>query len=64
MARRILGLDLGSHAVKAVEFRQTLRGVEVAQIRTLPLDEPSASPGQRDSATSSRCTTFPPNTWW
>src|SRR3989304_2765824 len=26
MARRILGLDLGSHAVKAVEFRQTLRG--------------------------------------
>ena len=41
MARRILGLDLGSHAVKAVEFRQTLRGVEVAQLRTLPLDEPS-----------------------
>jgi general secretion pathway protein L len=27
--------------VKAVEFRQTLRGVEVAQIRTLPLDDPS-----------------------
>ena len=41
MARRILGLDLGSHAVKAVEFRQTLRGLEVAQLRTLPLDEPS-----------------------
>jgi general secretion pathway protein L len=43
MARRILGLDLGSHAVKAVEFRQTLRGVEVAQLRTLPLDDPSPS---------------------
>ena len=41
MARRILGLDLGSHAVKAVEFRQTLRGVEVAQLRSLPLDDPS-----------------------
>jgi len=43
MARRILGLDLGSHAVKAVEFRQTLRGVEVAQLRSLPLDDPSPS---------------------
>ena len=41
MARRILGLDLGSHAVKAVEFRQTLRGVEVAQLHQLPLDDPS-----------------------
>jgi general secretion pathway protein L len=41
MARRILGLDIGSHAVKAVEFRQTLRGVEVAQLRALPLDDPS-----------------------
>jgi general secretion pathway protein L len=41
MARRILGLDLGSHAVKAVEFRQTLRGVEVAQLRSLPLDDPA-----------------------
>lgn len=41
MARRILGLDLGSHAVKAVEFRQTLRGVEVAQLRALPIEDPS-----------------------
>jgi general secretion pathway protein L len=41
MARRILGLDLGSHAVKAVEFRQTLRGLDVAQLRCLPLDDPS-----------------------
>jgi general secretion pathway protein L len=41
MARRILGLDIGSHAVKAVEFRQTLRGVEATQLRSLPLDDPS-----------------------
>lgn len=41
MARRVLGLDIGSHAVKAAEFRQTLRGVEVVQLRTLPLDDPS-----------------------
>jgi general secretion pathway protein L len=41
MARRILGLDIGSHAVKAVEFRQTLRGLEVAQLRALAIDAPS-----------------------
>ena len=35
MARRILGLDLGSHSVKAVELRQTLRGVEVVQLAEL-----------------------------
>ncbi|MDX1649190.1 MAG: type II secretion system protein GspL [Myxococcota bacterium] len=38
MARRILGLDVGSHAIKAVELRQTLRGLEVAQLRSLRLD--------------------------
>ncbi len=42
--RRILGLDLGSHSVKAVELRQTLRGVDVLQMRALP-QEP-ASPGE------------------
>ncbi len=41
MARRILGLDIGSHAVKAAEFRQTLRGLEVVQLRALPLDDPA-----------------------
>lgn len=41
MARRILGLDLGSHSVKAVELRQTLRGVEVVQARHILLDDPS-----------------------
>jgi general secretion pathway protein L len=45
--RRVLGLDLGSHGVKAVEIHQTLQGLVVAQQRTLligdeegvPLDE-------------------------
>jgi general secretion pathway protein L len=46
LTRRILGLDLGSHAAKAVELRQTLRGVEVVQLRHLPLPDPSADLGQ------------------
>jgi type IV pilus assembly protein PilM len=37
MARRILGLDLGSHSVKAVELRQSIREVELVQMRALPL---------------------------
>lgn len=41
MARRILGLDLGSHSVKAVELRQSLRGLEVVQLRSLALDDPA-----------------------
>jgi general secretion pathway protein L len=36
MMKNVLGLDLGSHSLKAVEFRQTLRGVEVVQLRSLP----------------------------
>ncbi len=31
--KNVLGLDLGSHSLKAVEFRQTLRGVEAVQMR-------------------------------
>jgi general secretion pathway protein L len=38
--RRILGLDLGSHTIKAVELRQTLRGVEIGQLRALTVHEP------------------------
>jgi type IV pilus assembly protein PilM len=45
--RRVLGLDLGTHSVKAVEIHQTLQGLVVAQQRSLavsgdedaPLDE-------------------------
>ena len=32
----ILGLDLGSHSLKAVELRQTLRGFEAVALRILP----------------------------
>jgi type IV pilus assembly protein PilM len=42
MMRRILGLDLGSHSIKAVELRQTLRGVEVGQLRALTVHEVKA----------------------
>jgi type IV pilus assembly protein PilM len=34
--RHALGLDLGSHSLKAVEFQQGLRGVEASALRTLP----------------------------
>ena len=33
MMKNVVGLDLGSHSIKAVEFRQTLRGLEPAQLR-------------------------------
>jgi general secretion pathway protein L len=50
MARRILGLDMGSHAVKAVELRQTLRELSLGQMRALPLGDapPSLSAELRD----------------
>ena len=41
LGRSILGLDVGSHAAKAVELRQTLRGVEVVQLRHLAFDDPT-----------------------
>lgn len=51
--RRVLGLDLGSHTVKAVELRQTLRGVEVGQLRALPREADGAggaAPGADEAA--------------
>ncbi len=33
--KSVLGLDLGSHSLKAVELQQTLRGIEVVQVRSL-----------------------------
>ena len=39
--KNVVGLDLGSHSVKAVEIQQTLRGVEVVQLRTIPRDDES-----------------------
>ncbi len=42
MARRVLGLDIGSHSVKAVELRQALgRELEVVQLRSFALDDPA-----------------------
>ncbi len=34
--KNVLGLDLGSHSLKAVELRQTLRGIEAIQLATQP----------------------------
>lgn len=34
--KRVLGLDVGSHALKAVEIRQTFRGLEPVQFRVQP----------------------------
>lgn len=44
--KSVLGLDLGSHSLKAVELQQTLRGVEVVQVRSLPRD-PGEDPTQQ-----------------
>jgi general secretion pathway protein L len=42
MARRVLGLDIGSHSVKAVELRQSLgRELEVVQLRSFAVDDPA-----------------------
>ena len=38
----VLGLDLGSHTLKAVELRQTLRDVEPVQLRIHPRPAPDA----------------------
>ncbi len=40
--RNALGLDIGSHAVKAVELRQTLRSLEPSQLRVQPRGDPDA----------------------
>lgn len=40
----ILGLDLGSHSLKAVEFRQNLRGFEAVAMRILPLADLAETP--------------------
>jgi general secretion pathway protein L len=37
--RNVLGLDLGSHAVKAVELQQSLRRLETVQVRAVARDD-------------------------
>lgn len=44
VVKTVLGLDLGSHSLKAVEFRQTLRGLEAVQLRSLPRPLEQAPP--------------------
>jgi general secretion pathway protein L len=36
LLKNVLGLDIGSHSLKAVEIRQSLRSFEVVAMRTLP----------------------------
>jgi type IV pilus assembly protein PilM len=36
MLKNVLGLDLGSHSIKAVELQQSFRGASAAQLRCLP----------------------------
>ena len=54
MARRILGLDMGSHAVKAAELRQSMRELVLGQLRALPLGDstPSLAAELRDFVAS------------
>jgi general secretion pathway protein L len=42
MMKNVLGLDLGAHTLKAVELRQTLRGLEPVQLRVHPRADPEA----------------------
>ena len=42
MMKSVLGLDVGSHSVKAVELRQTFRGLEPVQMRIHPRVDPEA----------------------
>ena len=43
LMKNVLGLDLGAHSLKAVEFSQNLRGFDAVQLRSLPRTDPDAS---------------------
>ncbi len=43
VVRRALGLDVGSHRVKAVELRQTVNGMEVGGLAQILVDDPADS---------------------
>ena len=40
LMKNILGLDVGSHSVKAVELRQSMRGLQGGQMRLIPRINP------------------------
>jgi type IV pilus assembly protein PilM len=42
--KNVLGLDLGSHSLKAVELQQGLRSLEAVHVRSVPRDEPRPLP--------------------
>ncbi len=42
MLGRTLGIDIGSHAIKIVELRQTLRGIELVRVEAIPVPPASA----------------------
>ncbi len=46
MMKNVVGLDLGSHTIKAVELRQTLRGLEPVQLRLHPRADADAELGE------------------
>lgn len=55
MLGRTLGIDLGSSAIKVVELRQTLRGIELVRVETIPVApeataDPSAQPVEATAA--------------
>jgi len=43
MLGRSLGVDIGSHAIKVVELRQTLRGIELVRVHAIPVAAPAAA---------------------
>jgi len=47
---RSLGVDLGSHSIKVVELRQTLRGVELARLQALAVRAPRGATGTEPEA--------------
>ena len=43
LLKNVLGLDLGTHSVKAIEIRQSLRNFEIVTSCSFPLPDPDTS---------------------
>ena len=55
LLKNVLGLDIGSHSLKAVEIRQSLRSFEAVAVRTLPRpDDETPLPDERPLALALR----------
>jgi len=46
MTKNLLGLDMGAHSIKALEFRQTLRNLELVQGQVSPSGRDEMSPSE------------------